>query len=571
MREGSGEIIRKIVSKYYDITAVTETDGALIIKVSDLDLNPEDYFSRMVAELDASGYTGFTTGNLKDEITVIEKPASNENSWIKVILFAATIASTGYFGYLYQASYSSGAGLSGTIFSDIVFYLLPLSVIFAAREAGKYVALKRNRMSYSFPIFVPDPLGIGTMGMINSPSKPFTSRKAMIESGSYSLIFGLVISVIFYIFGSLLTFYFPPSSSAINSPVDRIGSPILLQIISLRMIPSNGILDPLALAGWAGLVITAFNALPLGFLDGGLISSALLGRRSVYLSYVSILAILGLGIIYPSWIVLAVFALLVGLRGPQPLNNRFRLNTNTKVLAAVAFSIIIVGIAPIPFQTSLNSFTASASQYNFVAYGQNATVAVTLNITDTGSSAIVPAFDITPSVSFTLSGRSKSILPGQSINYTMEIDTKGTMKLGYNPFSISVYSGSVSKTLDVNVLYVNLSPAFTFNNQNPMSMSVNESSIFSLYLNVSRATNITVISIVNPQLNYTYLIESQSVPGEKSVNASIVTILPFSSESLLSGSSEKLSFQMPHIPISWIIVAYNTTYSAAVANIQVVP
>ncbi|MCL4341209.1 MAG: hypothetical protein M1431_03830, partial [Candidatus Thermoplasmatota archaeon] len=135
----------------------------------------------------------------------------------------------------------------------------------------------------------------------------------------------------------------------------------------------------------------------------------------------------------------------------------------------------------------------------------------------------------------------------------------------------SVYSGSVSKTLDVNVLYVNLSPAFTFNNQNPMSMSVNESSIFSLYLNVSRATNITVISIVNPQLNYTYLIESQSVPGEKSVNASIVTILPFSSESLLSGSSEKLSFQMPHIPISWIIVAYNTTYSAAVANIQVVP
>jgi hypothetical protein len=63
-----------------------------------------------------------------------------------------------------------------------------------------------------------------------------------------------------------------------------------------------------------------------------------------------------------------VFALLVGLRGPQPLNNRFRLNTNTKVLAAVAFSIIIVGIAPIPFQTSLNSFTASASQYNFVAY-----------------------------------------------------------------------------------------------------------------------------------------------------------------------------------------------------------
>ncbi len=570
MREGSGETIRKIVSKYYDIISANETDSAVILKISGLDLNPEDYFSKMASDLDAAGYLGFTSGNLKDEITVIERPERSENKWIKIILFAATIASTGYFGYEYQASYSSAAGISGTVFSSIVFYLLPLSVIFAAREAGKYVALKKNRMSYSFPIFIPDPLGIGTMGIINSPSKPYISRKAMIESGSYSLIFGLVISVIFYIFGSLLTFYFPPTSSAVNSPVDRIGSPILLQIVSLKMIPSNGILDPLALAGWAGLVISAFNALPLGFLDGGLISSAILGRRSVYLSYISILAILGLGVLYPAWIVLAVFALLVGLRGPQPLNNRFRLNVNTKVLAAVAFSIIIIGIVPIPFQTSINSFTATASQYNFVAYGANATVAVALNITDTGSSVMVPAFDINPSVSFTLSGRSKSISPGESINYTMEINTRGSMRPGYNSFAISIYSGSVSKTLEFNVLYVNLSPAFTFNSQNPMSMVVNESSKFSLYLNVSRATNMTVVSVVNPQLNYTYFIESQSVPGEKSVNASLVTILPFSSETLQSGSSEILSFQMPHIPESWVVVAYNSTYYAAVAYINVI-
>ncbi len=570
MREGSGETIRKIVSKYYDIVSENEADNALILKISDLDLNPEDYFSRMASELDAAGYLGFTSGNLKDEITVIEKPASSENKWIKLVLFLSSIASTGYFGYEYQASYSSSAGISGILFSSIVFYLLPISVIFAAREAGKYVALKRNRMSYSFPIFVPDPLGIGTMGLINSPSKPYTSRKAMIEVGSYSLVFGLVISVIFYIFGSLLTFYFPPSSSAVNSAVNRIGSPILLQIVSLRMIPSNGILDPLALAGWAGLVITAFNALPLGFLDGGLISSALLGRRSVYLSYVSILGILGLGIFYPAWIVLAVFALLVGLRGPQPLNDRFRISVNTRILAAVALSIMIIGIVPVPFQTSLNSFTATASQYNFVEYGQNATVAVALNITDTGSSAMVPAFDVSPSVSFTLSGRSKSISPGQSINYTMEIDAGGSMKPGYNLFAISIYSGSVSHILDVDVLYVNLSPAFTFNNQNPLTMQVNESSRFSMYLNVSRGTNMTVVSVVNPKLNYTYFIESQSVPGEKSVNQSMVTILPFSSETLQSGSSEILSFQMPHIPESWYIVAYNSTYYAAIAYIKVV-
>ena len=382
-------------------------------------------------------------------------------------------------------------------------------------------------------------------------------------------MFGLVVSTIFYVLGSVLTFYYPPSAAVVNSPVEKIGSPILLQIISMGMVPSNGILDPLALAGWAGLITTAFNALPLGFLDGGLISSAVFGKRSLYLSYISVLAILGLGVIYPPWIVLAVFALLVGLRGPQPLNNHFRLRSNAKVLAAVALVVIVVGIAPFPFQTSLNSFTVSASQLNFVTYQGNTSVAVNLEINNTGSSTMVPAFEVSPSVAFTLSGRSKSITPGQGYNYSLDLNTSGSVHPGFNQFTVSVYSGSVVKTFSVIVLSVNLTRAFMFNSQAPLYISVNKSQQFSISLTPPANSNLSVVSLVSPAVNYTYYVHLLQGPLAESVNGSVVPIEPFSLNSHLISSNLNLTFMMPHLVDVWEIVAYNSTYSAAVAYIRV--
>ena len=569
MKSESIDGIKAAVAKYYDISSISELDGSVVIKTQNLDDYPEEYFDRLVRDMESMGYIAFTNGSSSDEIIIIDKPRQSDSKFLKLLLFAASLVSTAYFGVVYQTSYFPESGLAGNIFSGIIFFLLPLSVVLGAREAGKFVALKKNGMSYTFPIFVPDPLGIGTMGIINAPNKPYTSRKAMIEAGSYSLLFGLVVSTIFYVLGSVLTFYYPPSAAVVNSPVEKIGSPILLQIISMGMVPSNGILDPLALAGWAGLITTAFNALPLGFLDGGLISSAVFGKRSLYLSYISVLAILGLGVIYPPWIVLAVFALLVGLRGPQPLNNHFRLRSNAKVLAAVALVVIVVGIAPFPFQTSLNSFTVSASQLNFVTYQGNTSVAVNLEINNTGSSTMVPAFEVSPSVAFTLSGRSKSITPGQGYNYSLDLNTSGSVHPGFNQFTVSVYSGSVVKTFSVIVLSVNLTRAFMFNSQAPLYISVNKSQQFSISLTPPANSNLSVVSLVSPAVNYTYYVHLLQGPLAESVNGSVVPIEPFSLNSHLISSNLNLTFMMPHLVDVWEIVAYNSTYSAAVAYIRV--
>ena len=565
------EHIEKIVSRYYDVSSVTESGDTISVRTTNLDLAPEENFDRMIRDLESSGYVAFTDRNLSDEIEIIRIPDTNKRNWIKLIMAAATLGSIIYYGYIYQSSYSGSSSIASNVFSSLIFFLTPMLVILASREVGKYVALKKNGMSYSFPILIPDPLGIGTMGLINGPSKPFSSRRSMIEAGSYSLIMGFVISLIFYILGSILTVYFPPSLPVVNSPIQKVGSPLLLQFISFGIIPSNGILDPLALAGWAGIVITAFNALPLGFLDGGLIASAIVGRRVIYLSYLSVFVILGLSILYPPWIVLLVFALLVGLRGPQALNNRFNLRPNAKVLSAIALVIIVVGIAPLPFHTSLNSFNISVSQQSFVVYGTNTTLDLSINVSNTGGSLLVPAFEVSPVVSFTLSGRSKSLGPGQSSNYSMQLDTQGTLNPGFNHFTIYVYSGDVERLFDLTVLSVRLSQAFLFDGQNPLTKDVQENKQFNMTLRVdlSHETNLTIVSMVEPVLNYTYFF----TPNPNSTfmfqaTSNVVFVLP-STAQVGQGTPIQLSFLMPHIPAWWAVVAYNDTYNGSVAFINV--
>src|SRR5213076_3124482 len=77
------------------------------------------------------------------------------------------------------------------------------------------------------------------------------------------------------------------------------GMPLLFQAATRVMLsahPDNYTLmmHPLAFAGWFGLLATALNLFPIGQLDGGHISYAVLGRRSTYVTIAMIGVALGL-------------------------------------------------------------------------------------------------------------------------------------------------------------------------------------------------------------------------------------------------------------------------------------
>lgn len=563
--------LEEIVTQYFEFSSLEVTGESVTFRVPSFHFQPEQNFNLLSRELDKQGYLTFTSTGDVDEIIVMPKPPSRgkRESRIKLVLFIVTVLSILYFGYTYQVSYQGLSNPVGSFLSSLLFYLLPLSVILAGREASKYAAMKRNGMQYSLPIFIPNPLGIGSMGTINTPNKPYVSKRAMVEAGSFSIIAGFLISTVFLVIGSLTTYNFPPSAPIVNSPVQTIGSPLIMQFIVNRLIPSNGILDPLALAGWSGIVITAFNALPLGFLDGGLIASALFGRNATYLSYFSILVIVGLGIIYPPWIILAVFALLVGLRGPQPLNNLSRLKFNTKVIAAVSFAIIVVGVAPFPFHAGINTFQASTSQEYFLVHGSQDSIQLNVTVNNTGLSTIVPAFEVSPSVEFQLSGESRSISPGSQFNYTMNFLLPKGLPLGFNHYEITVYSGSYFKTLDVTIMKVNTTPALLFDNNIPYTFAPNTNGMVLLNLTSAMPDSLYIVSIGGPNISFSYYPQNNFSRITYSQNLAYILSSPnelaSSNITLDPGIPLTLTFKLTSIPAYWYIVAYDSNYNAAIA------
>ena len=59
----------------------------------------------------------------------------------------------------------------------------------------------------------------------------------------------------------------------------------------------------MAFAAWFGLLATALNLFPIGQLDGGHISFAVLGRRSTIVTVVMLAAAIGLTFFSTGWIV----------------------------------------------------------------------------------------------------------------------------------------------------------------------------------------------------------------------------------------------------------------------------
>ncbi|MDS0257267.1 hypothetical protein ApAK_06225 [Thermoplasmatales archaeon AK] len=552
-----------VLSKYYNITDVTWDTQSVVVKVPDFSQADDLAFAKASLELEKLGFISFTNRGIEDEIIVTESRKANDNRLLKVILIFATLGAVSYFGYVYQSQYSGETSALYNIGASLVFYLIPISLILASREVGKYVALKKNGMNYYLPILVPNPLGIGTMGIINSPNHPFKTRKSMLEVGAYSILFGFTISLIFYLLGVAYTLSFPPHSPGVNSPIEKVGSPLLMSLIINRVMPSTGLLDTLAFAGWSGIVITAFNAFPLGFLDGGLISSALLGKNSVYLSYVSVIAIVALGILYPPWLILAVFALLVGMKGPQALDNITGVRVNGKAISAVVFILLVLGMAPVPFHNSLSQFQATPSENSFVLYGNNTSISLKLTVNDTGQSSIVPAFSVSPGVSLSVEGSSITIPPGRNYTYTVSFVPQ-KMGYGLSTFNLTVFSGSYYRVIPLQVLYINLTEAISFNGSSPYVTHVGSDGRAYLSLSSDVPDNITLVSVGNSNFYLMVINESISLHYTKEFSY----ILGGSNIGVQPGKPVSLDLYTASHINRWYIAAFDSNFTGTVAVIE---
>jgi hypothetical protein len=113
-------------------------------------------------------------------------------------------------------------------------------------------------------------------------------------------------------------------------------------------------LHPMAFAAWFGLLATALNLFPIGQLDGGHISYAVLGRRSTLVTFVMMGVAVVLSYFSPSWIVwtllLAGMLFFFGARHPRTPDERIPLDRTRVLLAIFALVMFVLCFTPVPIE-----------------------------------------------------------------------------------------------------------------------------------------------------------------------------------------------------------------------------
>ncbi len=304
-------------------------------------------------------------------IEVIRRPV--QKSWglyVNAALLVATVVSTVFAGAFLWVSYRGGTALTGTdLLWGGVYFAAPLMLILGLHELAHFVVARRHHLDASLPYFLPVPppiLIFGTFGAFISLREPFPDRKALLDVGAAGPIAGFLVAIPVTLLGLHLSLGSPALSPAFcgltTLGVDYqnllLGPSAMWAVLGLFVPGASANLQPLAIAGWVGLLVTAFNLLPAGQLDGGHIARALLGKRSTYASFAVLLILVVLGAFYYfGWFLFAFFILFVGLRHPPPLNDLSPIGWPRIGVGVLAVAILVAGFTLVPIFEPTGSFS----------------------------------------------------------------------------------------------------------------------------------------------------------------------------------------------------------------------
>lgn len=352
------ELLKKEVAQhfpFYDLKYNAKT-AAFYCRI-DQELLDKNFDNLRIA-LSEKGYIPMIRYERGEHIVyIMRKPKIKiKPTWINIVLFAATIITTTIAGSIQWASiYDAWNDIlkPSYLLDGLIYFSIPLLLILGIHEMGHYFTSKKHKLDTSLPYFIPlpPPFILGTFGALISTREPIPDRKTLLDVGISGPICGFLVAIPVCLVGLFLMQQNPmilTSTSAEGTMT--VTFPILLQTLSnFFTIPPDAIMHPTLFAGWVGLFLTAINLMPIGQLDGGHVSRALLKEKHKYASWAVIIVILGLGMFYTGWLMFAFIILfLVGTQHNPPLNEFSPLDTKRKILGIIGFIIFILCFAPIP-------------------------------------------------------------------------------------------------------------------------------------------------------------------------------------------------------------------------------
>jgi membrane-associated protease RseP (regulator of RpoE activity) len=287
-------------------------------------------------------------------------PAVKDRPWLHALLFVLTFASATFVGGGFYLNFLSDLGWRRievpwtTLLLGGLWYSVPALLILGCHELGHYFACRYYGVRASLPYFIPAPLVLfGTLGAVIRIRDPLRTKRVLFDVGVAGPLAGFVVlapALIVGISWSEIMRQPPPSPGGLE-----LGEPLLFQLVTrwfFGPIPEGYTINahPMAFASIFGLLATALNLLPVGQLDGGHLSYANLGRRSKYVTFLSLFAALVMGVtLSTSWLVwgglILVMLRFVGFEHPptededEPLDGkRIAVTILTIIIFALCFT-----------------------------------------------------------------------------------------------------------------------------------------------------------------------------------------------------------------------------------------
>jgi membrane-associated protease RseP (regulator of RpoE activity) len=291
-----------------------------------------------------------------------------DRGWVHVLLFMLTLATTTLVGAIQYAGFVDNfAGNPQLPMPMAALYLRgfwysgTVLLILGCHEMGHYLACRYYDVDASLPFFIPlfIPLPVfqtGTLGACIRIREQIPRKHMLFDIGIAGPIAGFLVAVPALFLGIAM-------SRVAKLPIDQsglinLGEPLLFKAASWLFWgtqPDGYSLNmhPMAAAAWFGLLATTYNLFPVGQLDGGHISYAVLGRRSTYVSFATVGILLALTLGFSAswgvWTVLTFAMLLVfGPRHPRVFDDEVPLDRARLVLALFAVVIFVLCFTPVP-------------------------------------------------------------------------------------------------------------------------------------------------------------------------------------------------------------------------------
>ena len=255
-------------------------------------------------------------------------------------------------------------------------FALSLLGILVSHEFGHYFMSRYHKTPATLPYFIPFPLSpLGTMGAAIIMRGTPKNKRVLFDIGVAGPIAGLVVAIpvlfyglsistlgsidpnpngfiegnsLLYLFAKYVTF-----GQLLPAPLEPQGILYWIQyFFTGGPIPFGGLdvfIHPVAFAGWAGILVTALNLIPLGTLDGGHVIYGLFGdkARKAFPYIVGLMVIFGF--FWSGWWLWAALLFWLGRVHAQPLDQITTLDPTRRLIAYSIIIVFVLVFTPVPF------------------------------------------------------------------------------------------------------------------------------------------------------------------------------------------------------------------------------